>query len=242
MQLLPVHRPTRTSSSLGFASNGHASAFAPIFGPAILSSPPAILVRVAGSVSLARIVLSPGLSSTAARPSSALASCCTLCPCRSGLMSEALKSANPNLHLLRVLKKYAPSTLTRYFAEWDLWCSHCRALSCCPASPPSGVLPDWLSARMSSQGLATGPVRALTWFSRVAALENLSLTLQSALVKSFLAASSPSERRESLPLPLSFVVWLERLVCLPSTPPAEVHFAGTVLVCTWSALRWGDAT
>ena len=45
-----------------------------------------------------------------------------------------------------------------------------------------------------------------------------------------------------MPLPLSFVVWLERLVCLPATPPAEVHFAGTVLVCTWSALRWGDAT
>ena len=161
---------------------------------------------------------------------------------QSGLMSEALHSANSNLHLVRVLKKYAPSTLTRYFAEWDLWCSHCRTLSCCPASPPSGVLPDWLSARVSSQGLATGPVRALTWFSRVAALENLSVTLQSALVKSFLVASSPSERRESMPLPLSFVVWLERLVCLPTTPPAEVHFAGTVPVCTWSALRWGDAT
>ena len=35
---------------------------------------------------------------------------------RSGLMSEALQSASPNLHLVRVLKKYAPSTLTRYFA------------------------------------------------------------------------------------------------------------------------------
>ena len=132
---------------------------------------------------------------------------------RSGLMSEALQSANPNLHLVRVLKKYAPLTLVPLFCRMGpVVCAlPCRLL---PDSPPSGVLPDWLASRVSSQGLATGPV---------------------------LVASTPSERRESLPLPLSFVAWLEKLVCLPSTPPAEVHFAGTVLSCIWSALRCGDA-
>ena len=162
---------------------------------------------------------------------------------RSGLMSEALQSANPNLHLIRVLKKYAPSTLSRYFAEWDMWCTQCQTLSCRPESPLSGVLPDWLATRASSQGLATGPVRAVA-FLACRALE-LSAMLQPALVKSFLVATAPSERRGSLPLPLSFVVWclpnparrsalcwlravlclvrlsLGRLCAIPSDPPAR---------------------
>ena len=50
-----------------------------------------------------------------------------------------------------------------------------------------------------------------------------------------------SEHRESLPLSLSFVVWLEQSVLDPSTSPAQVLRLGFVLVCVWASLRWGDS-
>ena len=159
----------------------------------------------------------------------------------STLLSEASESHQPQQHLLRVIQKFAPSTLTRYFTEWQLWLDFARSQNESPSDPSPGTLPDYLSSRASPQGLCTGPYRALSWFSRLAGLPALSAHLQSSLAKSFLTATAPAERRESLPLPLSFVVWLERLVCLPATPPAEVLFCGTVLVCIWSSLRWGDA-
>ena len=159
----------------------------------------------------------------------------------STLLSEASASHQPQQHLLRVIHKFAPSTLTRYFAEWQLWVDFARSQNESPTDPSPGTLPDYLSSRASPQGLCTGPYRALSWFSRLAGIPALSMQLQSALAKSFLTATAPVERRESLPFPLSFVVWLERLVCLPATPPAEVLFCGTLLVCIWSSLRWGDA-
>ena len=55
--------------------------------------------------------------------------------------------------------------------------------------------------------------RALSWFSCLAGVSALQQQLQPGLAKSFLSATTPSERRESLPLPLSFVAWLERSVC-----------------------------
>ena len=84
----------------------------------------------------------------------------------------------------------------------------------------------------TQQGLATGPLKALAWMARTAGgLPALQSRLQLSVVRAFSVATSPSKRRESLPLPLSFVVWLERRVQDPATPPSEA---------VWASLRWGD--
>ena len=57
--------------------------------------------------------------------------------------------------------------------------------------------------------------------ARVAGLPCLQARLQLSIVRAFATATAPSERRESLPLPLSFVIWLERRVADPSAKPCS---------------------
>ena len=66
--------------------------------------------------------------------------------------------------------------------------------------------------------------------------------LSSPLCRAFAVASAPAEHRESLPLSLSFVVWLEQSVLGVTTSSAQVLRLGFVLVCVWASLRWGDFT
>ena len=136
--------------------------------------------------------------------------------------------------------RFAPSTLQRYLADWTSWLVFCGAVAADPSDPPPGALPDWLSTRASKQGLATGPLRALAWMARVAGLPSLQALLQQSIVRAFAFATAPSERRESLPLPLSFVIWMEKRVADPATPPSEALFLGFLLVAVWASLRWGD--
>ena len=135
----------------------------------------------------------------------------------SDLFTEASQSSNPQALMLRVVQRFAPSTLERYFAEWRLWTGYCSESQLRPACPPPGALPDWLHSRASHQGLAMGPIRALAWFGKQSGLPHLLAAVHSPMAKSFMSPTNPSERRESLPLPLSFVVWLERLVLNPAT-------------------------
>ena len=65
--------------------------------------------------------------------------------------------------------------------------------------------------------------------------------LSSPLCRAFAVASAPAEHRESLPLSLSFVVWLEQSVLGVTTSSAQVLRLGFVLVCVWASLRWGDS-
>ena len=80
----------------------------------------------------------------------------------------------------------------------------------------------------------------LSWMARVAGLPCLQARLQLSIVRAFATATAPTERRESLPLPLSFVIWLERRVADPSAPPSEALFLGFLLIAVWASLRWGD--
>ena len=143
--------------------------------------------------------------------------------------------------MTRSIAKFAPSTLERYFDQWSSWSRHCELAGFHPASPPPGFLPDWVASRASAQGLATAPLKALVWMCKTAGLPALRDALSSPLCRAFAVASAPSEHRESLPLSLSFVVWLEQSVLDPGTAPAQVLRLGFVLVCVWASLRWGDS-
>ena len=159
----------------------------------------------------------------------------------SALFVDCQASSNPEAHMTRSIAKFAPSTLERYFDQWSSWSRHCELAGFHPASPPPGFLPDWIASRASAQGLATAPLKALAWMCKTAGLPALRDALSSPLCRAFAVASAPSEHRESLPLSLSFFVWLEQSVLDPGTAPAQVLRLGFVLVCVWASLRWGDS-
>ncbi|CAE7460662.1 ppsC, partial [Symbiodinium sp. KB8] len=57
----------------------------------------------------------------------------------------------------------------------------------------------------------------------------------------FSVASHPAEHRESLPLSLSFVLYLEKCILDPHASHAEILRIGYLLLCVWGSLRCGDA-
>ena len=159
----------------------------------------------------------------------------------SALYSEACASQNRDFLLDRAARKFAPSTLLRYFDAWLNWSSFCRLADAAPHDPPPGLLPDWLKSQSSRQGLATMQLRALAWFVKTAGLPKLKVCLCTPICQAFAVASHPQEHRESLPLSLSFVLHLEKSVLDPLSSPAEVLRLGYLLLCIWGSLRWGDA-
>ncbi|CAE7236031.1 unnamed protein product [Symbiodinium sp. CCMP2592] len=159
----------------------------------------------------------------------------------SALFVEASASAHMDFHVQRVAARFAPSTLQRYFDAWLNWVSFCRLAGANHLSPPPGLLPDWLRSQASKQGLSTMQLKALSWFCKTAGLPAFKAALVSPVCQAFSVASSPTEHRESLPLSLSFVVWLESLVLDPSASAAEILRVGYLLLCIWGSLRWGDA-
>ena len=159
----------------------------------------------------------------------------------SALYSEACASQNRDFLLDRAARKFAPSTLLRYFDAWLNWSSFCRLADAAPHDPPPGLLPDWLKSQSSRQGLATMQLRALAWFVKTAGLPKLKVCLCTPIYQAFAVASNPQEHRESLPLSLSFVLHLEKSVLDPLSSPAEVLRLGYLLLCIWGSLRWGDA-
>ena len=141
----------------------------------------------------------------------------------------------------RAASRFAPSTLNRYLNAWDSWSMFCAAMESAPHCPRAGLLPDWLYSMQSKQGLATNQLRALSWMCKVAGLPTLRACLDGGLPRAFATASAPLEKREALPFSVSFIAWLERIVCSDTASPSEVFQMGVLLVLVWGSLRWNDA-
>ncbi|CAE7225121.1 unnamed protein product [Symbiodinium natans] len=172
----------------------------------------------------------------------------------SALFVEASASSDPDFFISRVVITNAPSTLQRYLDMWAAWCLHCEIPRSSAHDPQPGVLPDWLRARSSPQGLATMPFKALSWFSRKAGLPLLRRQLEGAIARAFLSPSAPLEHRESLPFSLSFHGLVGGPRSLPGhgdllwVPPARLQnlapSAALVGICiraktTKSGMPWG---
>ena len=69
----------------------------------------------------------------------------------------------------------------------------------------------------------------------------LQVCLCTPICQAFSVASHPAEHRESLPLSLSFVLYLEKCILDPHASHAEILRIGYLLLCVWGSLRWGDA-
>ena len=160
----------------------------------------------------------------------------------SGLVQSTSLSSHAEDHRLRVLSKFAPSTLQSYFRIWKRWFDFARHLAMCPFQPDAAILADFLAEHAHGPlGVATAYHKGLTWMARHAQLPELFQVLQQSVCKAYLHSDVIREKRESAPLPLSFVVFLEKMVLAKTTSPCDVLQLGSLLFIIWSSLRWSDA-
>ena len=162
--------------------------------------------------------------------------------CASGLVHSTAMSNHVEEHRLRVLSKFAPTTLQSYFRIWKRWHDFARQLTVCPFQPNAAILADFLAEHAHGPlGVATAYHKGLTWMARYAQLDDLFQALQQSVCKAYLHSAIIREKRESAPLPLSFVFFLEKMVLAKTTSACDVLQLGSLLFLIWSSLRWSDA-
>ena len=160
----------------------------------------------------------------------------------SGLVTATESSRHVVDHRLRVISKFAPSTMQSYFRIWQRWQDFAKQLGSCPFQPDHVFLADFLAEHAHGPlGVATAYHKGLSWVARHAQLPDLFQALQSSVCKAYLQSSVISEKRESAPLPLSFVVFLEKKILAKDASNCDILQLGALLFLIWSSLRWSDA-
>ena len=155
----------------------------------------------------------------------------------SSLFRDTSTSDLATEHRTRVVERFAPSTMSAYLRMWEQWKSFCEAQSLSPWVPSSIQLADFfhVHSRSTLSSSALGHYKALVWVAKYARL------LGHSMVKSYSIATNPGVRREAMPLPLSFISWLEAEVIHEKGTALDTLLMGCILVLVWSSLRWSDA-
>ncbi|CAE7516046.1 unnamed protein product [Symbiodinium natans] len=160
----------------------------------------------------------------------------------SDVISDLLRQPGGETHMVRLVVSYAPATLSAYFNCWDQWVSFCAVLSESQFSPSLRVLLDFLQvhARGTSQS-AVGWIKGLRFVARRLEIPSLISALATSAVSSYARAAVATQRLETAPLPLSFVIWLEVQILDVTLSPARRLQCGAFLTCILASLRWSDA-
>ena len=161
----------------------------------------------------------------------------------SSLFRDTAESPLVDEHRIKAIAHYAPSTMASYLRMWAQWYEFATCHQASPYCPSVVLVADFLHVHSSSstQGLAVNHLKAMMWVAKHAGLPELLVTLQLPLSKAYGLASSPQPRREAPPLPLSFVVWLEKSVLASTSSMADRLVMGALLLMVWASLRWSDA-
>ena len=116
--------------------------------------------------------------------------------------------------------------------------TRCRGSAVSLVSPSAIMVIDIIMGSDSNLGIhRSNALKALRWLSKTFLIE---LLLWTPLMK-VLQSGKDGLRREALPLPAGFFVFLERRVLDSSLAEHERIFAGALLACVMSSLRFSDA-
>ena len=169
---------------------------------------------------------------------------CMLTSGISSLLQEVLASPNSAALLEQLLRRISDTTALRYIAVlWGLFTT-ISDLQLLVHSISQVQLLDAIhvfqhSRSRSASVHSTNVLKALRWFSSTVKPDSFP-SLHDGLFHSK-SWHSTTSKREAVPLPLAFVHWLEISILLHRFSPQETLFAGAVLLCIWSSLRFGDA-
>ena len=161
----------------------------------------------------------------------------------SSCLPDIFSSSNCDKLLEKLLCKVSDTTALRYIASAVKMVSALQDLGF-PLDAPSQVqlIDSWMAAQKESgkdNSLhSENALKALRWLKQTAALVHWPDLYQALFATGAWKQSSP--RKESVPLPLAFVVWLETRILMDAFDVATTVFAGTVLLCIWGSLRFSD--
>ena len=150
--------------------------------------------------------------------------------------SEVLRS--------KLLAKVSDTTAARHLRSVQIFFTTFEELGGDIRNVEAGLLLDtfFSLSRCPEEGPLSNSLnvmKALRWYRKLLGLSPFP-DLYSAAFASLVQPAS-GEKRESLPLPLSFHAFLERKVLDSDTPAAEAIWAGSFLACIGGSLRFSDA-
>ena len=169
--------------------------------------------------------------------------CELACSC-SSLLQEILESANASCLLEQLLRRISDTTALRYIAVlWSLVCT-LRDLGMGLVALSQVQLLDAIHVLQHSNGgtasvHSINVLKALRWFASTVKPDSFP-SLYDGLFHSK-SWQTHTCKREAVPLPLGFIHWLEVSIILGDFTLTEIMFAGGILLCVWSSLRFSDS-
>ena len=139
-----------------------------------------------------------------------------------------------------ILDSFAASTLHRYLSCISKFFAWCRDMDILLASISVSTVLDVLQGGSKNSGMKGSTIlKSLQWCRKQADVANWAF-LDSPLIQSWSRSKTPTDRRESLPLPLYVVCQWERRVLQANIPTHELLILGGFLMMIWSGLRYSD--
>ncbi|CAE7224584.1 unnamed protein product [Symbiodinium sp. CCMP2592] len=144
----------------------------------------------------------------------------------------------------RLLNKVSDTTAARYLRSVQLFFCAFEELGGSMEAIDQGLFLDAFFAL--SRGSDSGPLsnsinvlKALRWYKKLLAIACMPDLYGTAF--SLLSNPAGQEKRESIPLPLSFVAFLERMLLSGKASLMDMIWAGSFLVAIGASLRFADA-
>ena len=165
----------------------------------------------------------------------------------STLGSQLSSSSFGDMHLHRVIDSYAASTLMKYLSAAGNFIPTCKELGVSFLEISAFQLADilitvqWSKSSDTAGCSSTGTLKALRCWQKVAGVESWKPILFAPVIQSFLTIRIPSDRSESVPVPLWCVVQWEKRVLTSACPGPMVLILGFFLFLIWGSLRFSDA-
>ena len=162
----------------------------------------------------------------------------------SSSITEILASPMCATLLEHLLRRISDTTALRYIATCTKVIDSITALSL-PLSDPTQVqLLDAIFAMQRSfrrdPGVHSDNVlKALRWLVKAASMDNWPDLYDGLFATTSWRTLSP--KKESVPLPLAFLLWLETCILFDTWPARKILAAGAILLCVYASLRFSDA-
>ena len=160
-------------------------------------------------------------------------------------LQQMRASLNHDEHRNRFLNQFAATTLVRYMTAALQFFRLCQALQLDLHTLSAWNIADVLIAgSMARRSDGSGPktsiaIKVMRWCHK-----QLQITVFqevfNPMISSFDKQKFPTDRRESLPLPLYVVMRWERRILQSNSTVKEILILGGLLLLLWSGLRFGD--
>lgn len=164
--------------------------------------------------------------------------------------SEVLQQLNMSRfqdeHAERFLNQFAATTLVRYASAILQFLQVCRDMHVSLDQLSESNLADLLiCGSLARRADGTGPkssitIKAIRWAFTHLGVKVFACAYGS-MITSFSKQKIPSDRKESLPLPLFIIARWERRVLQSQASIKEIIILGGLLMLCWSGLRFSDA-